>query len=608
MQLKVIGNFIKPDNNTIPSGFNYKNYLKYKKIYYLIQADTIIVEKKNTSILYAIKNSLIKRIDSIDKTGYFRTFLLGDKSLMNNQMLKEYQSNGISHLFSISGMHVSLIVGILFFLLNKISYQALYKYSIVIPCLLLYLFLTDFSASIIRTVIMFILFSINQSFRLNIKKIDIMLLVLIVAIIINPWIIFDIGFQFSYSISFTIILMNKKINSLKKKILKNLYLSFICFTVSFPICVYYFHQVNLLSIIFNLIMIPIVSTIIFPLTWITILIPFIYPLYESLINILEGINQVLYQLDFLEIIFAKPSVIIIIIYYIVISLSLWKKEFFLVLFILIFLHKFYPYWNSGFIFTMIDVGQGDASLIKLPYNKENILIDTGGKMQFEQDSWQKRTKETSIAVNSIIPYFKSLGINKIDYLILTHGDFDHMGEAINLIENFKVEKVIFNCGEFNELEKDLIKVLDKNKIPYYSCIKELNIDDNKLYFLNNKDYRNENDNSSVIYTKLNNHKFLFMGDAGMEVEEDLIKKYNLQDIDVLKVGHHGSKTSSSKEFINEVNPKYSIISVGKNNRYGHPNSNVLDNLKYSQIYRTDIDGSVMFEINKDKLEIETCRP
>ena len=167
-----------------------------------------------------------------------------------------------------------------------------------------------------------------------------------------------------------------------------------------------------------------------------------------------------------------------------------------------------------------------------------------------------------------------------------------MGEAINLVENFKVEKVIFNCGEFNELELDLIKLLNKKKIPYYSCIKELNIDDNKLYFLNNKDYGNENDNSSVIYTKLNNHKFLFMGDAGTKVEEVLIEKYNLQDIDVLKVGHHGSKTSSSKEFISEINTKYSVISVSKNNRYGHPNKEALANLKYSQIYRTDIDGAL----------------
>ena len=181
-----------------------------------------------------------------------------------------------------------------------------------------------------------------------------------------------------------------------------------------------------------------------------------------------------------------------------------------------------------------------------------------------------------------------------------------MGEAINLVENFKVETVIFNCGELNELEKELIKVLEKKKIPYYSCIKELNIDENKLYFLNNKDYGNENDNSSVIYTEFNNYKFLLMGDAGVEVEEDLLEKYNLQDIDVLKVGHHGSRTSSSKEFINEIKPKYSVISVGKNNRYGHPNKKVLDNLEDSKIYRTDQDGSIMFKIKNNKLKIKTC--
>ena len=183
-----------------------------------------------------------------------------------------------------------------------------------------------------------------------------------------------------------------------------------------------------------------------------------------------------------------------------------------------------------------------------------------------------------------------------------------MGEIINLVENFKVEKVIFNCGEFNELEQELIQVLDKKKIPYYSCIKELNIDDNKLYFLNNKDYGNENDNSSVIYSELNNHKFLFMGDAGVEVEEDMIEKYNLKDIDVLKVGHHGSKTSSSKNFIESIQPKYGVISVGKNNRYGHPNDSVLENLEDSKIYRTDQDGSIMFKIKNNKLEIETCPP
>ena len=241
----------------------------------------------------------------------------------------------------------------------------------------------------------------------------------------------------------------------------------------------------------------------------------------------------------------------------------------------------------------LDVSQGDSSLIT--YKNRNILIDTGG------------IKDRTVS-DGTIKLLNSLGYAKIDYLILTHGDYDHMGEAINLVNNIKIEKVIFNCGEYNDLEKELIKVLDKKKIKYYSCIKELNIDKNKLYFLQTKEFDNENDNSNVIYTELNGYKFMFMGDASITTEKEILNKYNLPDIDVLKVGHHGSKTSSSIEFINEINPKYSIISVGKNNRYGHPNDSVLDNLQDSKVYRTDQYGSIMFKINNDRLKIETCIP
>ncbi len=109
-------------------------------------------------------------------------------------------------------------------------------------------------------------------------------------------------------------------------------------------------------------------------------------------------------------------------------------------------------------------------------------------------------------------------------------------------------------------------MLEKKNIKYYSCIKKLNIDNSKLYFLQTKEYDNENDNSNVIYTEKNRYKFMFMGDAGIGKEKDMLDKYNLSNIDVLKVGHHGSKTSGVRTFINKINPKYSIISVGMNNR------------------------------------------
>lgn len=189
-----------------------------------------------------------------------------------------------------------------------------------------------------------------------------------------------------------------------------------------------------------------------------------------------------------------------------------------------------------------------------------------------------------------------------------HGDFDHIGNFYIIQNKINIKNVVFNCGEFNDLEKEQIKVLEKKKIKYYSCIKELNIDNRKLYFLQTKEYDNENDNSNVIYIELDGCKFMFMGDSGIEKEKDILDKYNISNIDVLKVGHHGSKTSSSKKFIDEINPRYVVISVGKNNRYGHPNKEVLNNLELSKIYRTDQDGSIMFKIKNNKLQIETCSP
>ena len=606
--IKINGHLQKPTNNTLPNLFNYKKYLLKESIFYLFQAQQIKIIQKNQYIFYKIKNQLERRIDKIDKTGYFRTFLLGDKTILDEEVIEKYQSNGISHLFSISGMHVSFIVGILMHILNRLTYQNKWKYSIVSAFLIFYLYLTNKSASIMRTTILFILSSLNYCLNLKIKSLDLLLALLCIITLLNPFLLFDVGFQFSYIISASIILNKKKIAGYKKRWQQSLYISYLSFLFSFPICIYHFQSINCLSILFNLIMIPLISTIIFPLTFITMFLPNIYPLYSLIIHFLENLNNFFYQINLGKLIFAKPNFSIVILYYIMIIFSLKKKKYLIVLVTIILIHWSYPYLDQQFLVTILDVEQGDCTFIKYPNQKGNILIDTGGKITYPKESWAISKSTNSLTTSKIIPYLNSLGITKLDYLILTHGDYDHMGEAINLVDNFNVEKVIFNCGSYNDLEKELIKVLDKKKINYYSCIKELNIDDNKLYFLQTKEYENENDNSNVIYTELDGYKFMFMGDAGIDKEKDILNKYNLSNIDVLKVGHHGSKTSSSKSFINEINPKNSIISVGKNNRYGHPNKEALNNLEGSKIYRTDEDGSIMFKIKNNELKIENCSP
>lgn len=179
-----------------------------------------------------------------------------------------------------------------------------------------------------------------------------------------------------------------------------------------------------------------------------------------------------------------------------------------------------------------------------------------------------------------------------------------MGEAKYLIENFKVENIIINSGKTNYLEEELINIrkdiIKGNEGLQISC------GDFELIQLN-EEYQDENTSSQIYYVTNGNINILLTGDASIESELNLLNKYDLPEIDILKVGHHGSKTSSSTKFIDYIKPKYSLISCGKDNKFNHPNSSVLDTLKDSKIYRTDEDGSIMFEINKDKLKIEICR-
>lgn len=575
-KVKLDGELKYPNNNTIFNLYNYKKYLLSEKIFFILTTSNVEVLKNTTNIIYNIKNYIYSKTHKLKSGDYINTFILADKSNLDSNILNIYKENGISHLLAISGMHISLITLILSKILmfkNKNMFISVF--------LIFYLFLIDFTPSSIRSVLSFIL-----GRKLNAK--DSIFIILVLMLLYNPFYIYNVGFIFSFVISIYLIYFSKLIKgSYIKKIFK---ISLISFIVSIPILINNYNEINLISPLINVFFVPFISILIFPLCIITLFLPILDNILFFLIQILNFISRLVNNFNII-LVFSNIKFIFLIIYYIVITLVLIKPKYFYIFITLLLIHYNIRLFHFESNIVIFDVNQGDSILFDLD---KTILIDTGGYY------------ESNLALSRIIPYLKSLGIRKLDYLVLTHGDFDHMGESINLVNNFKVEKVIFNCGEYNDLEKNLINILDNKKIPYYSCIKELNIDNNKLYFLQTKEYDNENDNSNVIYAQINEKKLLLMGDASTVTEKEILTKYDLTNIDVFKVGHHGSKTSSGEEFINKINPKYSIISVGKNNRYGHPNKEVLDNLNNSKIYRTDQDGSIMFKIKKDKLKIATC--
>lgn len=588
-KIKVKGTLITPSKNTNQNTFNYQKYLYYKKIYYLVEATSINKIANNRNYLYTLKNTLYQKIDKLKSSNYIKTLLFCDNTL-SKEIKESYRINGISHLFSVSGMHINFFVSIIYLYLNKITYNKRIKYLITNIFIITYLILFP-SSSLLRSAVMSILYSINYLLKLKIKKIDILLLTLGVSLLINPFIIYDLGYIYSYTITFFLVLSSSTLKK-KNKINKIIYISLLSFLVSIPITIYNSYEINIISILLNIILVPIISIIILPLTILT----YIFPILDSILylftNTLETISLFISKINITKIIFPKPSLLIIVLYYIIFLLSYQNKKYFYLNIILLIIIYIYPYLNSNFEVVMFEVGEADCHLIKYPYNKNTILIDTG--------------KNEYKIKNEVIPYLKSIGIKKIDYLIITHGDEDHIGGSITLINNFQVKNVILNKGTFTDLEKELIKNLNKKKIPYQININKINLSNHTIYLLNNTKYNNENDNSIITYFTYQKYKFLYMGDASITTEDNLLENYNLNNISILKVGHHGSNTSSSKDFISQINPSISLISVGENNIYHHPNKEVINNLSKSRIYRTDINNMVKLTINsKGILKVTT---
>ena len=581
--VRVEGTVKKINNNTIPNTFNYQKYLYNNSIYisYVVQNYTIINQE---NIFYKIKNQISQKINNSDEKlkPYLNLFILGDKGYLDNNLYNTYRTNGIWHLFAVSGMHISLIILILDKLLKKIKFKKI----IIIVILFYFMFLTSFSASVMRATIFYFLKTIFDYLNIAIDNKKILLLTAFIILLLNPFMLFNNGFQYSFLITMSIMFLSNHITgNYFSQILK---VSLIAFIVSLPITINLNYEINLLSIILNIFYVPLISIIIFPLSILVFIMPFLSFILKIFIVILEVSNNFFGSLK-LSIIMPKMPIYLIIIYYL--SCYLFykiKKKYIYLIIIILFINYICPKLDNSYYVYFLDVGQGDSTLFISPYKKEIMLIDTGGSYGSDYH-----------VSDNVILFLKSLGISKIDLLIISHGDADHGREALNYLEKYTVKNIILNKNKLNNLENTIKK---KGHIVNNYTIKYFN-------YHNINDYLSDDENYSSIITniKIKNYQFLLMGDAPQEIENKLIHDYYLK-ADFLKVGHHGSKTSSSKIFIDEVNPKYAIISVGQNNRYNHPNNETLINLIGRKVYRTDQDGSIMVKITNNNLKIVTYKP
>ena len=641
--IEINGEYTDPSKARNYKGFDYSEYLKTKKIYGSIKADRnqvkIIEKNKLNSILILsnkIRNCIVDKSSDLlpeETSSLLVGILIGDKTEISEDIIENFKISNLSHMLSVSGAHTSYIIIGVTFILTKSKISKRWVYLLTIFTLILLMFITNFTASVTRACFMSI---IVLSANLIYRKPDIwtgISISLLVILITNPFAINEIGLQLSYLGTIGIILFNRNVEILLNRIrINNKLTKLLSVTISaqimiMPIMAYRFNTISLTFFISNILASPFLGiniilgfvTIFMSLIWFN-LAKMLAILLSLSLKILIFISEFTSKIPLSSILIKTPYIYTIILIYCLVlilnyiysiynsntNLRLYQKyllrglnrknikKFISITLTVIIIFNFFSLCFSfvpkDLKIHFIDVGQGDSCLIITPNNKK-ILID-GGEAEPEV----------------LLSYLLDRRIKNIDYIMISHFDSDHCNGLIEVIRNLNIKNILISkqayfCDEYRNIANIINS--KKIKVTFVKQGDSLNIDKNiKLdifYPPKELEYDDLNNNSIVAKLKYNSFSILFTGDIEKS-EENLLKMYKNGELEseILKIAHHGSKTSSSKEFLEAIKPKVALIGVGENNTFGHPNNGVLERLKNinCKIYRTDKMGEIEIKINK----------
>lgn len=628
---KVSGALAKPPQAKNENAFNYREYLRNKQIFWVLTSTEMplqqcIQEKLNGwRKLKQFRYHEIKFLQDHfprEAAGLSAALIYGDRSLMKPEIISAYQQIGLTHLLAISGLHVTLLLGTIFFIGIRLGVPREGMTNLMFIILPVYAILTGSSPSVVRSVLMIFLVIASIKWRKTLKllPIDAITLAFCLFLLVRPQIIYDVGFQLSFSVSVAVILSAPLIlNHYQHSFSRLLAVSIIAQLAAFPFALYHFFTVSLVGILANLIFVPLYSYVFLPGVYLLVFLQMIFhsvplplmSLFSFTIRLSEHLAKILSGLRLGSLIPGRPGMLFLAFYVIVVLaiFLVWEnklipKRKLIISALCICLLTFQNGWNKLSPFgevTMIDVGQGDSIFIHLPFGQGNYLIDTGGSLSFPEAKWKQRAQRFEVGKDVVVPFLKGKGITNIDKLVLTHGDMDHIGGAFALIKELKINQILIpSIAETSASEEAIIKEAHKRGIEVLHVYagEQWKIGSNLFRILSpEKGFSGDrNRGSIVVFAQVGGLNWFFGGDLDQEGEETVLKEYQWLSIDVLKVGHHGSKTSSSNHFLNRLKPKVALISVGEKNRFGHPNEEVIERLKklYTKIYRTDRQGEITY--------------
>ena len=630
-KLKLIGTLRKGRDKRNPGEFDYYKYLQSKEIagiLYVREIKNVIQTDFSVNLFYnsifEARKWISNRIDKLhnrETASLLKGLLLADRSEIDYRTKESFINSGVIHVLAVSGLHVGFIVLIFMFLFSRVSIYP--RTILIIIGIICFLLITNSPASVFRATIMIVVMFMVYLSNRKYSSLNSLAIAAFILLLINPAEIFNPGFQLSFSAVASILIvypiLSSKIKTENKALKFLLLFSAVSFSAqigTLPFTLIYFQKLSIIALFANLLVIPIIGIIvglgvltIFVSIFSTILAIYFGSANMLATNILMEIVNFTGTQQFSFLFIPNFSIIDGIIFYVYFSVIIYSIQKFnniyasIILYLLIGLNLYFILQiddkqllpDNLLSIVMIDIGQGDGIFIKFP-NGKTALIDAGNA-NLDFDNGER----------IITPLLRRLSIKQIDYGFISHVDSDHYKGFLYLIKNGWIKEIYKpQIDSSQQKDLDLEQIINdcEVKLNYYSKTK-MSFGNVRLYILNdttNYEYINfdSNNNSGIIKIIHGNNSILFVGDAEKESERLMINEYGkFLKSDILKIGHHGSKSSSSQVFIDQVSPKIGLISAGLNNSFGHPTKLIIDRFTSSDVklYRTDLEGAIIFQSN-----------
>ena len=629
-----------PNGQRNPGEFDYRTYLNSKGIFHLLYVyrfhDMKITQARDNHILSY--NLIYKIREYIDYTisdhfydqekAILKGLILGDRNEIQTELKNAFSGTGVMHVLAVSGLHVGFVVVLITWLLKLLRLPYLYRIGMTIGGITIYMLIIGFKPPVVRASTIVILYMLGKLLQRQTNTLNLLASAALIILIIDPHQLFMASFQLSFSAVLSILFiytkLGKRLNKAKffaritriKSVKYIIELFLVSCAVSIgtaPLTMFYFEKLPIISLLLNIFVVPLVGIIIalgFFYLFVSVFFDFGAFCIAHLISITLKLlicsvqNSALLKAGCINIYNINLTHVLAL--YILIFLILYidnlKARKALVFYILIIMNLYswkHVFTNHNYLeIVYFDVGQGDAAMLITP-DKHYALID-GGESKRGYCCGQR----------FIYPYIRRKGIHELDYVILTHGDNDHVGGLPYILRHVKVNTVIDNgIKAESDIYKDYLHVIDSLGINHTTgeAGDKINLCKNACLFVLHpspkQEYEGLNNSSIVIKLIYENRSFLFTGDIESEAEESLLRYEKLLKCDILKVAHHGSKSSSIQKFLDYAHPQYAVISVGKYNRFHQPSPEVLERLSESNINinRTDLSGAVIFRTDGDSL-------